>query len=133
MSKHKEKMNPEKKLDKVLKYLYAEFTEENIKFQHSKSICEFGELNVNPAEAYMILNKLNIDGYVDVFESNQWCFKINYNGILFHRNGGYQQELKDLKRKRFKEDTFNIIIAVGTLLAGLYAIWQLWLEIKPIW
>ena len=93
-------------LMKFISYYYfhsSEKVEENIKFQHSRSICEFGELNVNPAEAYMILNKLNIDGYVDVLESNEWCFKINYNGILFHRNGGYQQELKDLKRKRFKE------------------------------
>jgi hypothetical protein len=125
-------MKPEKKLDKILNYLHQEYTKDNINYVHSKVICQLADLNVNPSEAFLILDKLNIDGYVQVSQDNQWMFKINYNGILFHQNGGYHQEIKDLKRKRFKEDIFNVIIAGGTLLAGFYAIWQLWIGIKLI-
>jgi hypothetical protein len=123
-------MKPEEKLDKILTYLYTEYEKENLKYEHSKSICHFAELKVNPTEAYMVLLKLNADGYVDMLDSNQWSFQINYNGILFCRSGGYEQELKDLKRTRFKNDIYNVMVAVGTSLAGLYAVWQIWIEIS---
>lgn len=122
-------MKPEKKLDYILNYLCKEYIKESISYKHSKNICQLAELDVNPSEAYMILLKLNSDGYVDMLESNQWMFQINYNGILFNRNGGYTQELEDSKRKRLKDDIFNGIIAIGSLLAGIYAIWQIWIEL----
>ncbi len=121
-------MKPEEKLDKILSYLYNEYENENIKYEHSKSICHFAELNVNPTEAHIVLLKLNLDRYVDISDSNQWSFRINYNGILFCRSGGYKQALKDLKGKRIKSDIYSIMVALGTSLAGLYAVWQFWIE-----
>lgn len=123
-------MKPEENLDAILSYLFNEYEKEKLGYVHSKSICQLGNLKVNSAEAYMTLLKLNSDNYVDMLDSNQWMFQINYNGILFIRSGGYKQKLKDLKRKRIKEDIYNVMIAVGTSLAGLYAIWQFWIELS---
>lgn len=123
-------MKPEDKLDKILTYLFDEYEKENLKYEHSKIICHFAELKVNSTEAYMVLLKLNEDGYVDMLDSNQWMFQINYNGILFCRSGGYKQELKDLNRKRIKNDIYNVMVALGTSLAGAYAIWEIWKEIS---
>ncbi len=123
-------MKPEEKLDKILTYLYTEYEKENLKYEHSKSICHFAELKVNPTEAYMVLLKLNTDGYVDMLDSNQWSFQINYNGILFCRSGGYKQELNDLKRKRIKNDIYNVVVGLGTFLAGAFALWEFWKEIS---
>jgi len=123
-------MKPEDKLDQILTYLYNEYEKENLKYEHSKSICHFAELKVNPTEAYMVLLKLNADGYVDMSDSNQWLFQINYNGILFHRSGGYKQELNDLKRKRIKNDIYNVVVGLGTFLAGAYGLWAIWKELS---
>lgn len=123
-------MKPENKLDKILKYLYNEYEKEKLNYEHSKTICHLSELKVNPTEAHMVLLKLNADGYVDMSDSNQWMFRINYNGILFSRSGGYKQALNDLKRKRIKNDIYNVIVALGTFLAGAYAIWAIWKEIS---
>ncbi len=123
-------MKPENKLDKILKYLYNEYEKEHLKYEHSKTICHLSELKVNPTEAHMVLLKLNADGYVDMSDSNQWMFRINYNGILFSRSGGYKQALNDLKRKRIKNDIYNVMVALGTFLAGAYAIWAIWKEIS---
>lgn len=123
-------MKPEEKLDQILKYLYNEYQNENLKYAHSKTICHFADLQVNPTEAYTILLKLNADGYVDMSASNQWMFQINYDGILFYRSGGYKQELKDLKRKRIKNDIYNVMVALGTSLAGAYAIWEIYKEVS---
>ena len=123
-------MKPEDKLDKILTYLYSEYEKENIKYEHSKAICHLAELNVNPTEAYMVLLKLNSDGYVNMSDSNQWKFQINYNGILFHRSGGYKQELNDLKRKRIKNDIYNVVVGLGTFLAGAYGLWAIWKELS---
>ncbi|WP_258105855.1 hypothetical protein [Marinoscillum sp. MHG1-6] len=119
-------MNPEQKLDKVLTYLNREYANENIKFQHSDNICKLAKLDITPSEAYMVLQKLNSDRYVNVSDSNQWMFQINYNGIVFIRSGGYKQQLKDLKRKRIKNDIYNVAVGLGTLLAGLYALVEIW-------
>ena len=121
-------MTPEEKLDQILTSLHKEYQKENLKYRHCKEICEFSQLKVNPNEAYMILLKLNQDGYVNVLESNQWSFQINYNGILFYRSGGYVQELKDLKRKRIKNDIYNVVVGLGTFLAGAYGLWAIWKE-----
>lgn len=123
-------MKPEYKLDKILTYLYNEYEKENIKYEHSKTICHFAELKVNPTEAYMVLLKLNSDGYVNMSDSNQWMFQINYDGILFYRSGGYKQELNDLKRKRIKNDIYNVVVGLGTFLAGSYGLWAIWKEIS---
>jgi hypothetical protein len=123
-------MKPENKLDKILTYLFVEYEKENLKYEHSKTICHLAELKVNPTEAYMVLLKLYADGYVDMSDSNQWMFQINYNGILFCRSGGYKQELKDLNRKRIKNDIYNVMVALGTSLAGAYAIWEIWKEVS---
>ena len=76
----------------------------------------------------MVLLILNADGHVDMSDSNQWMFQINYNGILFCRSGGYKQELYDLKRKRIKNDIYNVAVGLGTFLAGTYALWAIWKE-----
>lgn len=123
-------MKPVEKLDGVLKYLYNEYLNGKVDFDHSNNICEKSKLLISPGEAYLILSKLHMDNYLIISSANNHMFKINYNGILFHLNGGYTQELADINRKRFKDEVFNWIIAIGTFLAGLYAIWQLLLELK---
>jgi len=122
-------MNPENKLDQILLYLYNEYQRKNLNHNHSIDICELAGLNVDSEESYLILLKLNHDGYVDVSNSSRNLFRLNYNGIFFHRSGGYKQKLKDLERDRFKKDIYNWMIAIGTSLAGLYALWQFGLEI----
>ncbi|RJE70962.1 hypothetical protein BGP76_09295 [Reichenbachiella sp. MSK19-1] len=76
--------------------------------RHSKSICELTGLKINPHEAYIISEKLSLDGHLTVDESDKWVFSINYEGIMFHRYGGYKQQLKDIKRKRLKDDLYKI-------------------------
>lgn len=123
-------MKPEEKLDKILKYLYSEYEKGNINQQPSKFTCESAGVRVNHQEAYMILEKLNLDGYLNVGELNKNMFIINYEGILFHRSGGYKQELNDLKRKRIKKDIYNVIVGLGSFLAGIFATWSIWKEIS---
>lgn len=95
---------------------------------HSKNICHFAGLKVEPHEAYLILEKLSLDGHLTVNDSNQWMFEINYNGVLFVRYGGYKQEFKDLNRKRIKNDIYNVAVGLGTFLAGAFALWSIWKE-----
>ncbi|MEQ8812883.1 MAG: hypothetical protein RIE59_27675 [Imperialibacter sp.] len=121
-------MSPEDKLDQVLTYLYSEYEKGSLKFEHSKTICHSAELKVSPSESYMVLLKLNSDRYVDMSDANQWEFRINYDGILFNRSGGYKQQLKDLSRQRIKNDIYNAVVGLGTLLAGAYGLWAIWKE-----
>ena len=98
--------------------------------RHSKYICQLAGLKFEPYESYLILEKLSLDGHVRVNESNKWMFEINYNGVLFVRYGGYKQEFKDLKRKRIKNDIYNVAVGLGTFLAGVFALWSIWKELS---
>ena len=104
------------KLDSVLEWMYL-----NNKPSHSKDICENANIKVSDNEAYKILCKLSKDGYADVV-NNIWVFEINYNGIIFFESGGYKAEIQDLKSRRNLHDRINKIVALGTFLAGIYAL-----------
>ncbi|MBE7661475.1 hypothetical protein [Tenacibaculum finnmarkense] len=121
-------MKPEEKLDKVLNYLYSEYIKGNMEQKHSKNICNSAGLKIHNHEAYLMLEKLSLDGYLKVNDSNKWMFEINYNGVLFVRYGGYKQEFKDLNRKRIKNDIYNVTVGLGTFLAGAFALWSIWKE-----
>ena len=73
-----------------------------------------------------------------IFINNVVLFAVNLKGILFWNEGkgGYVQQLKDIKAEKYRLNLLNIIIALGTGLAGLYALVQffVWLvaQIKKI-
>ncbi|MCB0735993.1 MAG: hypothetical protein KDC92_00675 [Bacteroidetes bacterium] len=104
------------KLDAVLKHMTV-----NPQSEHSKTICENANLDIEADEANRILKKLNTDKYVDMTE-NQWCYEINYNGIIFSESGGYNGQISEIKSKRTYQSLLNIIVALGTFCAGIYGL-----------
>ena len=113
------------KLDTVLSYLCNEFEKGNIGHQHSKDICQKAGLNVVPSEAYLILDKLNFDFYLDVSNTNQWMFCINYNGIVFNAKGGYTKQIKDLKIERLKKKLHNAIVIIGIIIGAIFSVYKI--------
>lgn len=83
------------------------------------------------ADTLLILNKLIKDGFAeqkinriepDVMKQ-EYC--ITFEGLLHSQMGGYIQNQKDKKRERRNLNLVNFCLAVGTALAGLYALTEL--------
>ncbi len=72
-------------------------------------------------------DKLVDDGYlVDTKEGvgDNKNYLVKLNGIIFSESGGYEQQYKDAKARRYQTNLSNAVIALGTGLAGLYALVQ---------
>lgn len=100
---------------------------------------------------YSAFRKLRKDGYVtDVKEtlSNEMgsnilaefiSYEVSFEGIVFSKFGGYSQE-KNNQLRRDKQDTrnrnqllfLNIVIALGTLIAGVYYLIQIFYPAQQI-
>ena len=127
-------MEPNKKLDLALSFYYKSFHDKNRKthYEHTSDIVTNNpELRGNTSmdEAKLLADKLYKDEYIDGDDSNPYLHRINYDGTIFHLEGGYTQHLIDLESQRSKHRLHEKIIRVGAILAGLYAVVEIFSRI----
>lgn len=91
----------------------------------------------------LIMNKLVKDAYV-FFEQHDSTkvYKITIEGLIFQKLGGYEQKLNnDTLHERQEESNqntqrilfwFTFIVAVGTLIAAVYYILEIWRFFHPL-
>ena len=121
-------------LDKILNYSYDNnlmFTEYDIKkyFENDKEMSLLGIGDIK-----LILDKLANDSYIDnkTYGTDRQ-YRITWNGKYFKENGGYIQQRKDIKAKKYRENLLNVIMSLGTGFAGLYGLIYLLKLLYPVW
>lgn len=104
-------------------------------------ITKFSEIldKININELPSIIGKLYKDGYVDfeiadkkdpIFESNK-NYMITFEGKLLNEFGGYRYKKKRDAISTNLQLSQTWAIAVGTALAGLYALYQIITSLLP--
>ena len=79
-----------------------------------------------------VTTKLVKDGYIldNVKVTNHNVkVEITFEGRLFYESGGYTEQLRQSKSKTNRQNLLNIIVALGTGFAGVYALWQFYLGV----
>ncbi len=118
------------RIEKIQFLLEEFYNPENPTANHNLVLSEFyGKFQ--PKDIHEIIYKLEKDGYLTNIEFYKGGVggNITFEGGLFYESGGYAQQLKDVKSKRFRQSLSNIIVAFGAGLAGLYALWQIYIGI----
>ena len=90
-----------------------------------------GKININ--ELPSIINKLEKDGYVhsnisdqkDIIFKTDKKYMISFEGKLLNENGGYRYKKKRDSISASLQLVQTWAIALGTVLAGLYALYQI--------
>ena len=122
-------MQPNAKLDFALEFYYKAYHDRKTNTYKA----HFGDVvATNPElqekalldEAMLWSEKLHKDGYIDDFLDDDRFYVINFDGMIFHLQGGYTGQLRNAKLKNRRRHLLNIIIAGGTGFAGIYALWQ---------
>ncbi|OFY96139.1 MAG: hypothetical protein A3K10_13790 [Bacteroidetes bacterium RIFCSPLOWO2_12_FULL_31_6] len=119
--------NPNAKPTATITEVTIDFSE---RFGNNKEIW-FGNLKV---ELIKVVQKLENDKYIVPLggnsESNEEEYTITFEGIVFNSNGGYvKQKQKETIAKKLKH-VETCAIAIGTALAGLYALYSFFKEIN---
>jgi len=121
-------MKPEEQLDKILKYLNNDDTEDRRElFNEIKDKVGF---NITEKDLELALNKLVDDKYVrrtDLINRERvpvggYCYDITYHGRLFSSRGGYQSESKKLIAQKRWITVKTTAIAVNTVIVTIIAI-----------
>ena len=95
----------------------------------------YPELNTNHFSEYapLILDKLEEDGFV---KQKNFVYTVTLKGKLFYRDGGYEQQEKDIRRQREDSETdlrlkkrTEVVTAYGSVIAAAGAILLLLWEI----
>ena len=127
-------MEPNNKLDLALAYYYKHYHDRKINTYKA----HFSDvITTNPKlqdkglmdEVKLWSEKLYKDGYIDDFKDDDRFYVINFDGMMFHLQDGYTGQLKDLKRKRFRDRLNQGIISFAAVIGILFALWEFCKEI----
>ena len=85
---------------------------------------------IKASDVELVLNKLIEDKYVKFFDVQTATtspytsrnYSITFSGLVFHEQGGYTTENKNKKWKTRKDAVYTIAVAIGTFLAGVYSL-----------
>ena len=120
------------KLDFVLNAMYNYIDGHYLDLTEITKLSEIlGKININ--ELPSIIDKLNKDGYVNyelgdtkdsIFQSTK-KYMITFEGKMLNETGGYRYKSKRDAISTNLQSAQTWAIAVGTVLAGLYALYQI--------
>ncbi len=116
-------------LDLVLRTLLA--VTERAQF-HKDAIFQNAGLSLTERNSYIIIQKLILDGYVaeatvmlDGSPVGTYQYYITLNGAQFVHRGGYTKETERLRAKNLRATTQTLALGVGSVLAGLYGLFEM--------
>lgn len=127
-------LSPLQKLDKVLEILHDYHTEKT-----NPNIAELllkANDQITLSESHLILNKLIADKYAVAIHNDsinalvtekQLTHKITFDGLIFIEYGGYVGQNNLIKARYRKEVAYTISVGIGTALAGLYGLLEIFL------
>lgn len=118
-------LSPIQKLDLILEIL-----------NHNNGVTSLLEISngvkneIPHEEIDILLLKLSKDDYIEkpYGDGNpivKTYYRLTLDGQIFYQNGGYKQEKKIAKIRLLKDEVYTYSVAVGTLLAGLYALFEI--------
>lgn len=123
------KLSPLEKLDWVLKEIannsHPINSSPDISHQDLYSILTQNGFNTGIILDYeLIIKKLKKDGYIEesVRSSDIYYYSITLEGKILLQRNGYTQQEKDRIRERRNLNLVNFCLAVGTALAGVFAL-----------
>ena len=125
-------------LDTVLKYLATRASEASLQVWEVYKGLEREGFKFTESGVSIILDKIVKDEFAGVYKgSSSYFFKITFEGLVFYEQGGYRKRLlKDSFSARQEELNkmnqkilfwFTGIVAVGTFIAAIYYIIQIWI------
>ena len=91
------------------------------------------QILLHDMEIETILVKLKEDKYLLNFPNGHYGLTVS--GRVFIEKGGYKQELNNEKRKALKDQIYIYAVGAGTVLAGLYGLFEMlkWLYHHEGW
>ena len=119
-------LSPLQKLDRVIGILANSGGNQKSKAQ---IIFEAND-EITYVDIEMLFNKLIKDGYAekpygDSNPLNQTIYVLTFEGLIFYQKGGYKKEEKIIKLRLLKDEVYTYSVAIGTGLAGLYALFEM--------
>jgi len=113
-----------------------------LKLMYEKKVQTIGDIMINlkankillhDFEVETIIAKLIEEKYVMRFDSGQYTLTVT--GRMFFEKGGFRQQLIDEKRKARVEVVYIWAVGVGTVLAGIYGLFEMlkWLFHHEAW
>ena len=121
-------MTPYEKLDIILKELWTPRTYKDLKATISNG--KYREISVELLEQG--IEKLREDGHAYVIDDkryvtaleieDEWYVRKSYKGDMLILNGGYVADHKITENRRVNEIQRNILLIIGTLVAGFGAL-----------
>jgi hypothetical protein len=120
-------------LDSVLEKVLL-FSNERSHFFSSTDLKEKYKLNLDIVTIEAICRKLSDDGYIgrsfakkeDVPQPSMPLYYMAYNGVMFHAQGGYREDVASKRRMRRFEIFRDWVIIAGAAGAVVLAIPYLW-------
>ena len=115
-------------LDGVLEIIYKnkDKTTDTMEMYNDVSLVMiFRNYGLSDDERGAIMDKLISDGFIVTLHHGRTAYRMTLEGFLFYQKGMYRQ--KNL-REQFKYGASilqNIALAGGTLIAGIYALFQI--------
>jgi hypothetical protein len=127
---------PFEQLDEILRYI-KKLKQQNDVCTDAK-LLEIPIINEIKSDLGPLLKKLEKDGdgyiykySIDIksdkdklYEANT-IYSLTVEGDCFIQSGGYTQQQKDIKLKRFKDSVYINVVLIGSILAGFYALLQI--------
>ena len=106
-------------LDTVLRHMASNSNDEP---KRPDLICNKAGLDLQKDTAYLLLNKLYLDGYVTKGHTGGAIYTINGNGVTFINNDGYagsERRLRYSRNWKIIQNAILAITAVATLLVSI--------------
>ena len=114
------------RIEKIQLILEEFYNPKNLTANHNLIFSEFSD-KLEAKDIHEIIYKLEKDGFLTHLD---WYTggvggNITFEGGLFYDNGGYIENERRIKAETNRQVMINIIVALGTGLAGIYALVQL--------
>ena len=136
-------LSPIQKLDKVLSYLNSQSEQ----WHNVPDVMQNISFITTISEMFFILIKLEKDGYAISEERTEIIdragnigktytekfYIINFEGKYLNKTGGYKYKIKRQTTSTNLQSIQTWSIAVGTALAGIYSLYELWKHVFSIY
>ena len=136
--------SPIDNLDTVLNYFATGVRNESMVFTRQVyfDFKNEGSL-ISESALQVIINKLVKDEFVSLIHVyTEKSFKITFEGLVFHQQGGYKQKLVNDNFIKSQQDSnkktqkilfwFTGIVAIGTLISAIYYCIEIWRFFHPL-
>lgn len=87
-------------------------------------------------EVFLVFHCIDLlykEGYISKHDENKDWYRITIKGIILIKNGGYAEMKKMEKSSIERTALYDKIVVVGALIGGIYAIFEIWINILVLW